>query len=173
MAIVLGSNQYGKAENRVVRIYRDTDRHEIVDLNVSTALRAPAVPPQMLPPRPSPQLVDKYRDSLAAREKAFSARAQKVGLRQAFLEFGSADAMNGGGGSDFVYGNAAISQTQPEDVPSPVTWGPDEGVTVSSTGDLGVTFGFIRFTQELVSIPFFTIWRRDKQNGEWRYVAEI
>lgn len=141
--------------------------------DVSTALRAPAVPPQMLPPRPSPQLVDKYRDSLAAREKAFSARAQKVGLRQAFLEFGSADAMNGGGGSDFVYGNAAISQTQPEDVPSPVTWGPDEGVTVSSTGDLGVTFGFIRFTQELVSIPFFTIWRRDKQNGEWRYVAEI
>jgi urate oxidase len=39
MAIVLGANQYGKAENRVVRIYRDTDRHEIRDLNVSTALR--------------------------------------------------------------------------------------------------------------------------------------
>ncbi|MGI8521903.1 MAG: factor-independent urate hydroxylase, partial [Nocardioides sp.] len=39
MAIVLGANQYGKAENRVVRIYRDTDRHEIRDLSVSTALR--------------------------------------------------------------------------------------------------------------------------------------
>ena len=39
MSIVLGSNQYGKAENRVVRIYRDTDRHEIRDLNVSTSLR--------------------------------------------------------------------------------------------------------------------------------------
>ena len=38
-AIVLGANQYGKAENRVVRIYRDTDRHEIRDLNVSTSLR--------------------------------------------------------------------------------------------------------------------------------------
>jgi urate oxidase len=37
--IVLGANQYGKAENRVVRIYRDTDRHEIRDLNVSTSLR--------------------------------------------------------------------------------------------------------------------------------------
>ena len=35
----LGANQYGKAENRVVRIYRDTARHEIVDLNVSTTLR--------------------------------------------------------------------------------------------------------------------------------------
>ena len=39
MSIVLGPNQYGKAENRVVRIYRDTDRHEIHDLNVSSALR--------------------------------------------------------------------------------------------------------------------------------------
>jgi urate oxidase len=39
VSIVLGPNQYGKAENRVVRIYRDTPRHEIRDINVSTALR--------------------------------------------------------------------------------------------------------------------------------------
>lgn len=39
MGISLGANQYGKAESRVVRIYRDTPRHRIVDLNVSTALR--------------------------------------------------------------------------------------------------------------------------------------
>lgn len=38
MAIVLGTNQYGKAENRVVRIHRPGPRHEIVDLNVTTAL---------------------------------------------------------------------------------------------------------------------------------------
>jgi urate oxidase len=39
MSIVLGPNQYGKAENRVVRVYRDSARHEIRDLNVSTSLR--------------------------------------------------------------------------------------------------------------------------------------
>jgi len=39
MGIALGPNQYGKAENRVVRIYRDTPRHEIRDVNVSTSLR--------------------------------------------------------------------------------------------------------------------------------------
>ncbi|HEX5861681.1 MAG TPA: urate oxidase [Nocardioides sp.] len=39
MGIVLGPNRYGKAENRVVRIYRDSPRHEIRDLNVSTSLR--------------------------------------------------------------------------------------------------------------------------------------
>jgi urate oxidase len=37
--IILGKNQYGKAENRIVRIYRDTPRHEIRDVNVSTCLR--------------------------------------------------------------------------------------------------------------------------------------
>ncbi|MFD1813197.1 factor-independent urate hydroxylase [Rhodococcus gannanensis] len=37
--IVLGPHQYGKAENRVVRIYRETDRHEIRDVSVSTSLR--------------------------------------------------------------------------------------------------------------------------------------
>jgi len=37
--IVLGANQYGKAENRVVRVYRETERHEIKDLSVSTSLR--------------------------------------------------------------------------------------------------------------------------------------
>ncbi|MDQ4138183.1 MAG: urate oxidase [Actinomycetota bacterium] len=39
MAIVLGSTQYGKAETRLVRIVRDTSRHEIRDVNVTTALR--------------------------------------------------------------------------------------------------------------------------------------
>ncbi len=39
MTFALGPNRYGKAENRVVRIYRDTARHEIRDLDVSTQLR--------------------------------------------------------------------------------------------------------------------------------------
>src|SRR5258707_7199052 len=39
MPIELGPNQYGKAETRVVRLYRDGERHEIRDLNVSTLLR--------------------------------------------------------------------------------------------------------------------------------------
>jgi urate oxidase len=38
MPVTLGHNQYGKAETRVVRIYRDGDPHEIADYNVSVAL---------------------------------------------------------------------------------------------------------------------------------------
>ena len=39
MAITFGDNQYGKAEVRLVRVTRDGDRHQIKDLNVSSALR--------------------------------------------------------------------------------------------------------------------------------------
>ncbi|WP_280312497.1 factor-independent urate hydroxylase [Nocardia abscessus] len=37
--IVLTDHRYGKAENRIVRIYREGARHEIRDVNVSTVLR--------------------------------------------------------------------------------------------------------------------------------------
>jgi urate oxidase len=36
--VVLGPNQYGKAEVRLVKITRDTDRHQIQDLNVTSQL---------------------------------------------------------------------------------------------------------------------------------------
>jgi urate oxidase len=39
MAIVLGPNQYGKAEVRVVAVDRSSPRHALVDLNVSSSLR--------------------------------------------------------------------------------------------------------------------------------------
>lgn len=38
MPVVLGENRYGKAEVRLLRVRRAGDRHEIEDLNVSTAL---------------------------------------------------------------------------------------------------------------------------------------
>ncbi|MGY2079580.1 factor-independent urate hydroxylase [Modestobacter sp. SYSU DS0657] len=41
---VLGPNQYGKAECRLVRIDRDTPVHAIADLNVSTQLRGDFAP---------------------------------------------------------------------------------------------------------------------------------
>jgi urate oxidase len=39
MAIVLGPNQYGKAEIRVVAVDRSAEQHQLKDLTVSTALR--------------------------------------------------------------------------------------------------------------------------------------
>jgi urate oxidase len=39
MGIVLGPNQYGKAEVRLVHVDRTTPRHAITDLTVTTQLR--------------------------------------------------------------------------------------------------------------------------------------
>ncbi|MBT2501252.1 factor-independent urate hydroxylase [Curtobacterium sp. ISL-83] len=39
----LGDNQYGKAEVRLVRVTRDTPRHEIEDLTITTQLRGTAL----------------------------------------------------------------------------------------------------------------------------------
>ena len=41
--VTLGANQYGKAEVRLVKITRDSDKHEIEDLNVSSQLRGAAL----------------------------------------------------------------------------------------------------------------------------------
>lgn len=48
MAYILGDHQYGKAENRLVRVIRDTARHELRDLNVTTAMRGAAFEPAYL-----------------------------------------------------------------------------------------------------------------------------
>ena len=39
VSVHLGPNKYGKAENRLVRITRDSARHEIEDLNITSQLR--------------------------------------------------------------------------------------------------------------------------------------
>jgi hypothetical protein len=58
-----------------------------------------------------------------------------------------------------------------------VAWAPDEGSIVASSGDLGVTFGFIRQNTpppagQPSAIPFITIWRRASTADPWRYIAE-
>jgi hypothetical protein len=58
---------------------------------------------------------------------------------------------------------------------SPVSWSADRAI-VASSGDLGVTFGFIRpkaaAAEGARGTPFFTIWRRADAKDRWRYIAE-
>ena len=134
----------------------------------------PAVPEELV--EPNPQRLQENLASLKAAEQAFSDRAQEVGVGPAFLEFGSEDAMNMGSGSDFTFGNVAIAKLVGEGNTTPITWGPDKGALVASSGDLGVTWGFIRPKQpkagEPAAIPFFTVWRKAAPDQPWRYIAE-
>lgn len=134
----------------------------------------PALPQRMVDA--DPQRLQDNLASLKAAEQAFSDRAQEVGVGPAFAEFGSEDAMNMGSGSDFTFGNTAIAKLVGEGNTTPITWGPDKGAMVASSGDLGVTWGFIRPKEpkagEPAAFPFFTVWRKAAPDLPWRYVAE-
>ena len=146
---------------------------------VSHEMLPPSLPPAMRPAQAVSAQLDQHRQSLAAAERAFSDDAQKVGLAAAFTKHGREDAVNMGGpkAAGFVLGSAAIGRAVGEGTPtdsSPVSWAADHQVIVASSGDLGVTFGYIRSNEkkDQPPIPFFTIWRRDNASGPWRYIAE-
>jgi hypothetical protein len=144
---------------------------------VSTALMAPSLPGFAARPRRGARRIAAHRLSLAGAERAFSDRAQQVGLKAAFREYGCADAMNMYEGAGFSVGLDAITaHFADNEVPSPVRWATERSF-VASSGDLGVSIGTIRTDRPAAdgrpdAFPFFTIWRRDTPRGPWRYLAE-
>jgi ketosteroid isomerase-like protein len=140
---------------------------------------APAQP-AVLPERglvPNASKVAAYRTSLMAAEKAFSDRAQLVGLRQAFQENGRDDAIHTFGEKGFSIGlNAIAANFARETGPATINWSADDAI-VASSGDLGVTIGTIRpngkpAEGQPATSPFFTIWIRERPDQPWRYIAE-
>jgi ketosteroid isomerase-like protein len=141
----------------------------------------PALPARMTAVSADGAAIERYRTSLDSAERAFSDHAQQVGLRAAFAQYGSADAINLGGPADttFVVGSEAIGRAVSAGEPSSgssVSWSPDR-VIIASSGDFGVTLGTIRVNQPdstgvQRTFPFFTIWRRESTNAPWRYIAE-
>ena len=148
----------------------------------STARMDPAVPARLVPVTSDPTVIGRHKASLEAAEKAFSDDAQSMGLGPAFAKHGSADAMNVGPRSSphFIIGALGIAKSVgagSEGKPSPVSWAADAGSLVASSGDLGITLGYIRQNTSPAegrpaAVPFFTIWRRAATDQPWRYLAE-
>lgn len=156
------------------------------------ASQPPALPPRFMAADPGSTAT--HKATLIAAEKAFSDRAQLVGNRQAFQEFGRADAIHVFGPNSLTVGLKAIGESHdqqaaqqpkpgPQDPPPPpttVNWSADTAI-VASSGDLGVTLGKIRQNDPSAKLPpgafpdgnpFFTIWMRDDPTQPWRYIAE-
>jgi ketosteroid isomerase-like protein len=140
----------------------------------------PAAPARLVPPSTDTATIERFRKSLDDAERAFSAEAQKIGVGPAFKQFGSADAVNMGGPNqrDYAIGADAIGERIGANTPAgpaAISWAPDK-VIVASSGDLGVTIGWIRPNKPSpdrpAQVPFFTIWRRPNTDAPWRYVAE-
>ncbi|MFC3713993.1 DUF4440 domain-containing protein [Sphingoaurantiacus capsulatus] len=141
----------------------------------SPASLAPALPAKLVRATGS---ATAHAASLKAAEDSFGAEAQKIGLGPAFAKWGRADAVNiYQGGATIEQGAERIGRNQGTDATSSVNWGADAGVLVAPSGDLGVTFGYLRANgpvpegRPTVS-PFFTVWRRNSVNDPWRYIAE-
>jgi hypothetical protein len=144
---------------------------------VIVPMQPPALPARMVTVDPARTPI--HKESLMAAEKAFSDRAQVVGLHQAFQEYGRPDAIHVFGDNSFRIGLKAIGDTsgQPPSpaLPAPVHWSASKAF-VASSGDLGVNIGEISQNQpspgQPRANPFFTIWMRDGPDQPWRYVAE-
>ena len=148
----------------------------------SPAPMAPSLPAAIVAVSKDATSLKAHADSLDASERAFSNEAQKIGIGPAFAKYGSSDAVNMGPPTEaqFILGSEAIGRSvgagYSGDSPG-VSWAPDS-VIVASSGDLGITIGFIRPNappkdpKAPSAFPFFTIWRRSGPNADWRYIAE-
>jgi ketosteroid isomerase-like protein len=146
------------------------------------------LPPDILPsamvaPTNDRAQVARHRAALVKAEKAFSDLAESSGLGPAFAQNGHTLAMSMGTPDlvTFLLGNDAVSKSVGQRYPgteSPMRWSADTAL-VASSGDLGVTFGYIwptvfkpGATGGPTANPFFTIWWRDKPSAPWKYIVQ-
>jgi len=141
-----------------------------------TAPLDPSLPSRMMAPSTDAARIAEFSRSLVDAEQSFSDEAGKIGLGPAFEKFGRPDAMNMGSGLAFTLGNVAIAQGlsgPAPSTPSKLFWKSDVRVIVASSGDLGVSIGYIHDSSDASrQFPFFTVWRRESPTAPWRYIAE-
>ena len=156
-----------------VAVYKRAPRP---DGDVSLELMAPSLPERALKPAKDPKILAGYKASLDKAERDFSDLSLKIGLGPAFVKNGRADATNLGAGPGFTVGNEKIGADIGTVTGPPIKWAPEDVIT-SATGDLGITWGFIRPVDPQAKAqpgggPYTTIWRRAAPDQPWRYVAE-
>ena len=122
------------------------------------------------------QSIQKWKDEIVKAEKDFAAMAKDKGVKTAFLEFAAEDAVLKQENTLHI-GKDAIRihlERQPTDGIS-LSWKP-EFVDVSSSGDLGYTYGYYTLTftdpegKKLENKGVFhTVWKR-QTDGSWKFV---
>lgn len=131
--------------------------------------------------QPAQEPLEKFwKDEIRKTERAFSEMSKNEGIRKAFITFADSGAVLKRS-RKLVIGKSAIEEFYSNQKPnddgseSTLTWEP-EFVDVSSSGDLGYTYGYYKFvtvdstgaTTENKGI-FHTVWKRQK-DGSWKFV---
>jgi ketosteroid isomerase-like protein len=129
-------------------------------------------------PRPSEATIQSWKEEILETEQNFVDLAEKEGIPTAFLTYAAEDAVLMRNNS-LVIGKMAIAQ-QFEDQKSTgnspsLSWKPDF-VDVSTSGDMGYTYGtFIYTSQDSLGQTntfegvFHTVWKR-QADGSWQFV---
>ncbi|GET21972.1 YybH family protein [Prolixibacter denitrificans] len=122
--------------------------------------------------------VEQWKTEIKQTEQSFAEMVQRQGISKAFLTYADDDAVilrN----SQLIKGKQAIQDFYSQQ-PTPskkvsLTWKPDF-VEVSSSGDLGYTYGSYQYTvtdslgnAKTSEGIFHTVWKR-QSDGSWRFV---
>src|SRR4051794_2519206 len=121
MAIVLGPNQYGKAEVRVVAVDRSSPRHTFVDLNVSSSLRGDFTAAHTAGDNAHVLTTDAQKNTVFAFARDGVGSPEQFGLRLARHFAGSYDWITGArvGVGAYGWGRIAVGGPAPDPPLSP------------------------------------------------------
>ncbi len=121
--------------------------------------------------------IEKWKSEIVETEKAFADLVQKEGIPAGFLAFAADDVVLNRG-KRLIIGKEALAESYKNTSKQPgvnLSWIPDF-VDVSSSGDLGYTYGKYVYaitdstghTEEDTGV-FHTVWKR-QSDGTWRFV---
>jgi ketosteroid isomerase-like protein len=125
---------------------------------------------------PNYELREQWKGEIVQTEKDFSNMSVKEGVPKAFLAYAAADAVLKRGSTLVVGLQEMKKRFENQDLSTTILeWEPDF-VDVSSSGDLGYTYGHYTATsidslgikQESTGV-FHTVWRR-QDDGKWKFV---
>jgi len=121
--------------------------------------------------------IEKWKNEIMDTELAFAEMAKKKGVAEAFMSFAADDAVLMRNDM-LIIGKEAVKDSFKENgtsVDASLSWSPDF-VDVSSSGDLGYTYGkyVYTFTDSLGTVKsdegvFHTVWKR-QADGTWKFV---
>lgn len=119
-------------------------------------------------------LIKKWKQEIRESEANFAAMLNEKGLHDAFVAFAAEDAVIMRNNKLFI-GKIAIDEHYKTVDTKTLTWSPDF-VEVSSSGDLGYTYGTYHYTyrdslgnEQVDTGIFHTVWKR-QSDGSWKYV---
>lgn len=122
----------------------------------------------------SKDMTEKWKQEIRESEADFAAMLNQKGLHDAFVAYAAENAVIMRN-NKVITGKKAIDEHYKNVDTKTLTWSPDF-VEVSSSGDLGYTYGTYQYTfkdslgnEHVDTGIFHTVWKR-QPDGSWKYV---